>query len=121
MIILQPSVRLADPHICSDAKNRLTIFNAIFDALVRRDATGRFIPALATEWQLAADARTWTFKLRSDVLFHNGDPLTAADVVASLQRACDPAVGGELGTEGVWAGYIGDAEMSAPTKQRSTS
>ncbi|MCA9984263.1 MAG: ABC transporter substrate-binding protein [Anaerolineales bacterium] len=113
MIIVQSDVRLADPHICSDARNRLNIFTAIFDALVRRDDQGNFIPALASSWQVQPDARHWQFQLRQDVCFHNGDNLTSADVVASLRRACDPAVGGELGTEGVWASYLGDAEISS--------
>ncbi|MEM7115613.1 MAG: ABC transporter substrate-binding protein [Chloroflexota bacterium] len=113
MLILQPSVQLADPHICSDAKNRLNILTAVFDPLIRRDLYGNFIPALATAWHVADDAQTWTFHLRDDVVFHNGDSLTAIDVVASLRRACDPAVGGELGTEGVWASYLGQAEITA--------
>lgn len=113
MIILQSSVRLADPHICSDAKNRLNILTAVFDALIRRDRNGRFVPALATEWHVEPDAQTWTFQLRDDVIFHNGETMTANTVVASLKRACDPAVGGELGTEGVWASYLGDATITA--------
>ena len=112
MIILQTAVSLADPHICSDARNRLNLLTAIFDALVQRDDHGRFVPALATHWHLADDAHTWTFTLRDDVVFHNGATLTPADVVASLRRACDPSVGGEFGTEGVWASYLGDAEMA---------
>ena len=113
--ILQPTVTLADPHICTDARNRLNIFSAIFDCLVRRNpnpaADPQFLPALATNWHVADDARQWTFTLRDDVHFHNGATLTAADVVASLVRACDPSVGGELGTEGVWASYLGDAAI----------
>lgn len=114
MIILQPSLRLADPHICTDFKDRLNIYTAIFDTLVRRDLNGRFVGQLAQSWQVSDDAQTWTFALRDDVVFHNGDGFSAADVVANLKRACDPAVGGELGTEGVWASYIGDAECVAP-------
>ncbi|MEM8861062.1 MAG: ABC transporter substrate-binding protein [Chloroflexota bacterium] len=110
MIILQPSLRLADPHICTDFKDRLNVYTAIFDTLVRRDLSGRFVPQLAKSWQVSDDAKTWTFALRNNVIFHNGDGFSAADVVANLKRACDPVVGGELGTEGVWASYIGDAE-----------
>jgi len=111
--IQQSSVELGDPHICSDARNRLSILRTLFDALVARDDHGQFVPALATRWRVRADARTWTFALRPDVLFHNGDRLCAADVVASLQRACDPAIGGELGTEGVFASYLGEATVQA--------
>ncbi|MFK7801896.1 MAG: ABC transporter substrate-binding protein [Anaerolineae bacterium] len=113
MIILQPTLTLADPHICSDQKDRLNIYTAIFDTLVRRDTTGKFVPQLAKSWQISADAQTWNFTLRDDVVFHNGDQLSADDVVASITRACDPVVGGEFGTEGVWASYIGDATLKA--------
>ena len=116
--ILQPSVQLADPHICSDAKNRLNLLSAIFDTLVRRDAAGLFVAGLASEWHVADDAQTWTFALRDDVLFHNGEQMRASDVVASLRRACDPSVGGELGTEGVWASYLGDAAISVADGNR---
>jgi peptide/nickel transport system substrate-binding protein len=112
--IQQPSVRLGDPHICSDARARLNILSALFDALVQRDAHGQFIPAVAQHWSVDDTARHWRFHLRSDLTFHNGDPLRADDVVASLRRACDPAVGGELGTEGVFASYLGDTELRAP-------
>lgn len=113
MIILQPTLTLADPHICSDQKDRLNIYTAIFDTLVRRDTIGDFVPQLAKSWQISADAKTWTFTLREDVIFHNGDRFSADDVVASIRRACDPAVGGEMGTEGVWASYLGDAKLTA--------
>lgn len=116
MIIFQPSVSLGDPHICSDAKNRLNILTAIFDTLIRRDLDGVFVAQLATNWRVDADACTWTFTLRDDVLFHNGDRLSSADVTTSLHRACDPSVGGELGTEGVWASYLGDATIMATDK-----
>ncbi|MGB1251666.1 MAG: ABC transporter substrate-binding protein [Candidatus Promineifilaceae bacterium] len=113
MIILQRSVQLGDPHMCSDAKNRLNLLTAIFDTLVRRDLDGRFVGLLATAWQVTDDAKTWTLQLRDDVVFHNGDQMCSADVVASIQRACSPEVGGELGTEGVWASYIGNADICA--------
>jgi len=113
MIILQPTLTLADPHICSDQKDRLNIYTAVFDVLVRRDINGKFVPQLAKSWQVSADAKTWTFTLRDDVVFHNEDRFSAEDVVASITRACDPVVGGEFGTEGVWASYIGDATFTA--------
>ncbi|MEZ4709643.1 MAG: ABC transporter substrate-binding protein [Caldilineaceae bacterium] len=113
MNLQQSNVRLGDPHICSDAQNRLNIFSAIFNALVRRDDRGQFQPALATDWRVSADARAWTFTLRENVRCHSGARISAHDAAASLRRACDPAVGGELGTEGVYASYLGDADIDA--------
>jgi peptide/nickel transport system substrate-binding protein len=43
-------------------------------------------PDLAESWEASADAKTWTFKLRKGVTFHNGKPLIADDVIYSLNR-----------------------------------
>src|SRR5712691_234060 len=60
-------------------------------------------PVLAESWTPNADASTWTFKIRQGVMFNDGTPLTAADVVASLKAQCDPKLGGNAGSafEGV--------------------
>ena len=54
----------------------------IFDTLLSRDPDNLdgFLPELAKEWYSDAEAKDWTFKLRDDVYFHNGEKLTAADV-----------------------------------------
>lgn len=112
--IIQSSVSLGDPHIVSDSTNRLSILFSIYEPLVIVDDSGSFRPALAEQWTVSADARTWTFTLRSGVVFHSGDRLTARDVVASFRRALDPAIGGAFGTQGVLATYLGTAEISSP-------
>ncbi|MCQ1528916.1 ABC transporter substrate-binding protein [Lutispora saccharofermentans] len=58
----------------------------IFDGLVR-DYNGEIVPALAKSWVFADDAKSITFKLRPSTKFHNGDPITAEDVVFSINRA----------------------------------
>lgn len=58
----------------------------IFDGLVR-DYNGEIVPALAESWVFADDAKSITFKLRPSTKFHNGDPITAEDVVFSINRA----------------------------------
>ncbi len=50
-------------------------------------------PALATRWLPDATCSTWTFSLRPDVRFHDGQPFGAADVVATMDRLCDPRQG----------------------------
>ncbi|MBM3129447.1 MAG: hypothetical protein FJ009_12575 [Chloroflexi bacterium] len=63
----------------------LIVQSALYDSLLRIDpADGSLKPALAETYQVADDARTITFRLRSGVRFHNGDALTADDVVATL-------------------------------------
>jgi len=56
----------------------------IFDSLTEIAADGALRGELATGWQGSADGRVWQFDLRQDVSFHDGRPLTAQDVVASL-------------------------------------
>ena len=111
--VTQSSVDTGDPHICSDSTNRLSIIFSIYEALVKRGEDGGFIPSLAESWTVEDGARTWTFKLRKGVRFHNGDTLQARDVVSTMTRILDPAIGGAYGTEGVYAGYLGSAEVSA--------
>lgn len=52
----------------------------IFDTLLWEDSTGQPIPWLASEWSHSDDGLTWRFKIRDGVRFHDGTPLTAADV-----------------------------------------
>jgi peptide/nickel transport system substrate-binding protein len=61
----------------------------VYESLVGRDEQYRLEPALATSWQ-AIDAKTWRFKLRSGVTFHDGAPFTADDAVFSIERAMGP-------------------------------
>jgi peptide/nickel transport system substrate-binding protein len=65
----------------------------IFDGLVDRDADLRLRPALAAALPTAsADGLTWTADLRDGVTFHDGSPLTAADVVYTYSAVVDPDV-----------------------------
>lgn len=61
-------------------------FIMIHDRLVYRTLEGSYDPVLATEWS-TTDYKTYTFKLRDDVVFHNGDKLTADDVVWTVEAA----------------------------------
>ncbi|MEM8662507.1 MAG: ABC transporter substrate-binding protein [Pseudomonadota bacterium] len=61
----------------------------IYEPLVRRDKNLEFEPALATEWTLVEPTRA-RFTLREGVSFHNGNPFTADDVVASIERLLHP-------------------------------
>ncbi len=59
-------------------------------ALVNLDPNGKIVPWLAKSWEVSEDGLVWTFHLRDDVKFSNGDPLTAHDFVFTYQRALDP-------------------------------
>ncbi len=113
LTVVQSSVSIGDPHIASDSSNRLSILFSIYEALVRLDEQGEYQPALAERWEVGEDARSWTFYLRDGVRFHNGEVLSASDVVATLDRVLDPAIGGAFGTQGVYISYLGTAEISS--------
>ena len=72
-----------DPHFHNLAAN-LSVSQNIFDTLVRMDPDSRLQPGLAERWT-RIDAQTWEFHLR-DVRFQDGTPLTAEDVIWSLDR-----------------------------------
>jgi ABC-type transport system substrate-binding protein len=62
---------------------------------VKFDAqTMQVIPDLATDWDISADGRTYTFHLRHGLRFSNGDPLTASDLAYSIDRAFSPGESG---------------------------
>src|ERR1700748_3428095 len=67
----------------------LTFTQNIYDPLVRRDKNLKLEPALATKWG-QSDPTTWFFDIRPGVKFQDGSPLTADDIVFSLNRANGP-------------------------------
>ncbi|MEQ9124312.1 MAG: ABC transporter substrate-binding protein, partial [Alphaproteobacteria bacterium] len=80
---------------------------------VRRGQDGRFRPALAESWTVSEDARTWTFRLKPGLRFHNGDVLDAAAAAFSIRRMQRPDIGATLGAPGVWRQYLAEAEVDA--------
>lgn len=58
----------------------------MYDTLLARNNSGQVAPLLATSWQMSADGRTYTFRLRRDVEFHSGKKFTSADVKYTLER-----------------------------------
>jgi len=58
----------------------------VYDTLVGRDQNLQPAPSLAESWEPNADATEWTFKLRKDVVYHDGKPFTADDVIYSYSR-----------------------------------
>ncbi|MBV8277118.1 MAG: hypothetical protein JO170_17935, partial [Verrucomicrobia bacterium] len=60
---------------------------ALFEGLLHFDRFGRPQPGIAQSWDLSSDRRTYTFHLRPEAKWSNGDPVTADDFVASWKRA----------------------------------
>lgn len=74
-----------DPHQTVAAGTREVLFN-IFEGLVEPNSDGEMIPAVAEKYTLSEDGTTYTFTLREGVKFHNGQTVTAEDVVYSINR-----------------------------------
>lgn len=62
----------------------------VLDSLVFQEADGSFSPWLAEDWQVSDDSTTYTFELRDDVTFHDGEPFNAEAVKANFDRIVDP-------------------------------
>lgn len=79
-----------DPARITDAEST-EVTEQIFEHLVRyRPGSAQIEPALAESWRESPDGRTWTFKLRRGVRFHDGTPFDADAVVFSFERQRDP-------------------------------
>lgn len=74
-----------DPHKTVKAGTREVMFN-VFEGLMKPTPEGDLTPAIASDYQVSEDRLTYTFPLRDGVKFHNGDTVTAEDVVYSIQR-----------------------------------
>ncbi len=73
-----------DPHYHNFGGNKSLMPN-LFDSLTSTDAQDHLTPDLAVSWRLIDDT-TWEFKLRPDVIFSDGAPLTADDVAFTIER-----------------------------------
>ncbi len=78
-----------DPHKIEGAPEGNIVRN-IFETLVISDAQGNIIPGVAEKWEHSPDYKVWTFYLRPNAKWSNGEPLTADDFVYSFQRLADP-------------------------------
>src|SRR3954471_20943603 len=81
-IAMAADVTSIDPHFYNLFPNN-NIAEHIFDKLVQMDPDSKMIPGIATSWK-PIDDKTWEYKLRKGIKFHDGSELTAEDVVFSL-------------------------------------
>ena len=83
-----------EPHTMDPSKNvtgdSLIYLNQIFEGLVCKDKDGKIIPAAAESWTISADGLVYTFKLRQDAYWSDGNPVLAKDFVYSFRRLFDP-------------------------------
>ena len=79
----------------------------VFEGLTKLDSDGRPIPALATSWTSDDTGATWTFRLQPDATWQDGQPVTADDVVFTIDTLRDPAYHGP--GAGSWQGVTATA------------
>src|SRR5256712_13588468 len=74
-----------DPAKSTDFIDSILFYN-LYDTLVAAAPGGRLAPSVAESWTISPDALTYVFKIRQGIKFHDGTPLTAADVEFPLKR-----------------------------------
>ena len=74
-----------DPHKAVNAGTSEVLFN-LFEGLMKASPDGGVRPAVASDYVMSEDGKTYTFTLREGVQFHNGAPVTLEDVLYSLER-----------------------------------
>jgi oligopeptide transport system substrate-binding protein len=90
-----------DPAFVDDVYETC-INNQLYDGLLEFDPNLNPVPAIAREWQVSRDGRTYTFQLRDDVCFHNGRRVVAEDFVYTFTRIFEPS----REDHGIGGGYL---------------
>jgi peptide/nickel transport system substrate-binding protein len=75
-----------DPHLITAFPSFMIVNGNIYEGLTTIDKDLKVTPGLAESWTVSPDGKTYTFKLRSGVKFHDGSPMEAEDVVSSIKR-----------------------------------
>jgi peptide/nickel transport system substrate-binding protein len=90
VIAIEAVPRSLDPRLGSVDAASARIHQLVFDTLVRKDARFDIVPHLAESFDQSLDAKTFTFKLRSGIAFHNGRELTSEDVKYTFDSIRSP-------------------------------
>ncbi len=80
-----------DPQVVEDVSGA-EIVRDLFEGLMNQDEDGNLVPGVATEFTTNDTKDVYTFNLRDDAKWSNGDPVTAGDFVFAWKRAVDPAL-----------------------------
>ena len=85
MVVLESEVTILDPHVITATITR-TFGLHVFDMLFAMNEKGEIKPQMVEGYDSSPDKLTWTFTLRDGLKWHDGNPVTAEDCVASLKR-----------------------------------
>ncbi|MBW7969668.1 ABC transporter substrate-binding protein [Bradyrhizobium sp. BR 10289] len=113
---LNADIRSTDPGTNRDANTDGVIGHVVEGLVAFRDDTS-IGPMLADSWTVSNEGRTYTFRLRQGVKFHNGATMTADDVVWSLKRWLDPATQWRCLSEFSASGIARIEKIEAPDPQ----
>ncbi len=87
--------------VAARTRSERTLVGLIFSGLVRLGPDNTYEPDLAESWTTDAKGKKWTFKIRDDATWQDGEPVTAQDVVFTVEALKDPAASGAMA--GAWA------------------
>ena len=93
-VMLETPVESLDPQQATDGTS-FEVIADYTDGLMQMDADGQAVNAIAESYDISDDGLTYTFHLRADANWSNGDPVTANDFVFAWQRAVDPEIASE--------------------------
>ncbi len=85
-----------DPQLNQDVSG-FHVIRDLFEGLLSQDAEGSLVPGVATQFTASDNNTTYTFTLRPDARWSNGDPVTAHDFVYAWRRAVDPVTASPYG------------------------
>ena len=104
-----------DPHFFAHAPSFM-VQQHVFEPLVWRDEKGRTIPALAERWEMLPDGLGWDFHLHPEARFSDGQPVTAADIAATIARL--PDVPNSPGRLTIYVNRVRAVEAAGPRTVR---
>lgn len=99
LLALNFAIDSLDPHFVNDGS--AVTGAGLLEGLVLQGVGGKdVIPAIAEKWEVSGDALTYTFHIRAEAAFSNGDPITAEDFEWTYRRLLTPTGAGGGGTNG---------------------
>lgn len=108
-----------DPSLVEDVEGA-AVARDLFEGLMTENASGNVEPGVATSYEVSEDGLTYTFTLRDNAKWSNGDPVVAGDFVYALRRAANPETASEyawylevMGVENAGAVTAGEMPLEA--------
>lgn len=106
--------RWINPVLCQLNEVDEDISSLVFTGLMRIGPTGELEPDLAERWEIGTDGKSYTFTLRPDARWHDGNPVTADDVLYTIRVLQDPSYQGPAQYAELWRG-IGVDKLGSST------